>query len=105
MQDVWLLLETQNPHFVIHFCTNHYRPFEEGEKTRLERELRNYTFVRPEYHLMADLVERVTHKGKITVNGRIKAVDRNLFEKPGGDIRALIVEVDARDLIRLVSDD
>jgi hypothetical protein len=54
---------------------------------------------------MPDLVQKLTHRGRKLVSGRVKAVDKNLFEKPGGDIRALIVELDARDLIRLVIDD
>jgi hypothetical protein len=58
-----------------------------------------------EYHLMPELVKRLTHRGRQIVHGRVKAIDKNPFEKAGGDIRALIVELDARDLIRLVIND
>ena len=36
---------------------------------------------------------------------KIKGIDRGYFEKSDGNIRALIVNVDARDLIRIVLDD
>ena len=54
---------------------------------------------------MPDFVLRLTHRDKQKVNARIRAIDKNLFEKSDGDIRALIVDVDARDLIRIVLDD
>ncbi len=105
VQEIWTLFQSENPKFVIHIASNYYHPFEKNEKQRFERELAKYTFISPEYHLMPALVEKLTHKGRQIVNGRVKAVDKNLFEKSGGDIRALVVELDARDLIRLVIDD
>jgi len=105
VEEIWNLFQSETPRFVIHICSNYYNSFEPNERARFERSLANYTFVRSEYHLMADLVEELTHRGRQVVNGRIKAVDKNLFEKSGGDIRALIVELDARDLIRLVIND
>jgi hypothetical protein len=53
---------------------------------------------------MPDLVRLVTRKGKQVVNAKIKAIDKNFFEKSDGDIQALIVDVDTRDLIRIVLD-
>jgi hypothetical protein len=104
-QEIWTLFQSENPKFVIHICSNYYQSFEKHEKVRFERELAKYTFITAEYHVMSSLVEKLTHKGRQIVNGRVKAVDKNLFEKSGGDIRALVVELDARDLIRLVVGD
>lgn len=105
VQEIWTLFQSENPKFVIHICSNYYHPFEKNEKQRFERELARYTSITPEYHLMPNLVEKLTHKGRQIVNGRVKAVDKNLFEKSSGDIRALVVELDARDLLRLVVKD
>jgi len=104
-QEIWNLFQSQNPKFIVHICANYYYCFEEAERRRFERELSKYTALTAEYHVMPDLVQKLTHRGRKLVSGRVKAVDKNLFEKPGGDIRALIVELDARDLIRLVIDD
>lgn len=105
VEEIWSLFDSQNPKFLVHVCANYYHPFEEGEKKRFERELSKYSSVAAEYHLMPELVKRLTHRGRQIVHGRVKAIDKNLFEKAGGDIRALVVELDARDLIRLVIND
>lgn len=47
----------------------------------------------------------MTKRNKQPVNARIRAIDKNLFEKSDGDIRALIVDLDVRDLLRIVIDD
>jgi len=54
---------------------------------------------------MQDFVSSLTRKGKQTVHAKLRAIDQNLFEKSDGDIRALIVNIDARDLLRIVTDD
>lgn len=105
VQEIWNLFNSQNPLFVVHICSNHYKSFEEMEKKRFEKGLANYTYISHEYHEMSGIVERLTHRDRILVNGCVKAIDKNIFEKSGGDIRALIAEIDARDLLRLVVDD
>ena len=57
------------------------------------------------YHLMDDFVGLVTQKGKKSLNAKFKGIDKNFFEKTDGDIRALILQIDSRDLIRIVIDD
>ena len=104
VEQIWSILENQNPHFVIHICSNLYHGFEKNEKERFEREIYLHSNFNIQYHLMADLVKLLTKKDKMIVNGKIRAIDKNFFEKSDGDIRALIVDVDARDLIRLVLD-
>lgn len=51
------------------------------------------------------MLSALTKRGKQTVNARVRAIDKNLFEKSDGDIRALVVDIDARDLLRIVIDD
>ncbi len=54
---------------------------------------------------MPDFVSSLTKKGKQIVNAKLRAIDQNLFEKSDGDIRAIVVNVDARELLRIVCDD
>src|SRR5258706_6297314 len=105
VEEIWDLFKTQNPRFVIHICANHYLSLEESEKRRFEREIGKYSNFKIEYHLMMNFVTNLTKKGKQIVNAKIRAIDQNLFEKSDGDIRALVVSVDARELLRIVSDD
>lgn len=105
VQDIWSLFSNHNPKFVIHICGNYYNGFEPLEQKRFEREIERYSNFQVSYHLIPWLVSRLTRKGKQVVNARIRAIDKNLFEKSDGDIRALVADVDARDLLRIVMDD
>jgi hypothetical protein len=105
VEEIWELFKSQYPKFVIHICANHYLGLEESERKRFEREVNKYSNFKIEYHLMSDFVSRLTKKGKQVVNAKLKAIDQNLFEKSDGDIRAIVVNVDARELLRIVCDD
>ncbi|GEM_PF-451953 len=105
VEEIWDMFRSKNPRFVIHICSNYYLPFEEAEKKRFEREVARYSNFEVRYHLMPDLVVSVTRGDRHIVDGRLRAIDKNLFEKSDGDIRALIVDIDARDLLRVVIDD
>ena len=105
VQEIWQIFDNQNPNFVMHICSNQYYGFEKIEKNRFEREISKHSNFTIQYHLMTDLVSSATAQGHKQVNGKIKAIDKNFFEKSDGDIRALILDVDAKDLIRLVLND
>lgn len=75
VQEIWTLFQSENPKFIVHICANYYQPFEENEKKRFERELAKYSSLTAEYHLMPELVKRLTHRGRQAVNGKVKAVD------------------------------
>lgn len=101
-KDILNLFENHNPRFVIHICSNFYSGFEEQERKRFEREMNKFSNFEIKYHLITDFVTHLTKKDKQEVDGKIRAIGFNLFEKTDGDIRALIANVDARDLLRIV---
>lgn len=103
IQDIWKIFESQNPKFKFHFCANYYKNIEKSEKERLERSIGRNVDI--QYHLMPELIKYLASADKKIVNGRIKGIDRCFFEKSDGNIRALIVNIDARDLVRIVIDD
>ncbi len=105
VQEIWEILESSNPDFVLHISANIYNGFESSEKARFERAINRHNYFTIEYNLMDQIVESITRKGKQSVDGKLKAIDKNFFEKSDGDIRALIVNVDAKDLIRTVLSD
>ena len=105
VEEIWSIFDRVNPDFVIHLCANLYEGFEEREKDRFERGVHVHSNFDIRYHLMEDLVRRVTRGGKQRVDAKLRGIHRNFFEKPSdGDIRALILQVEARDLIRIVLD-
>ena len=103
VEDIWRIFDSQNPTLVFHICANHYKNFEQAEKERLERSIGKSVEIR--YHLMSNLIEYIFSAEKQIVSGKIKGIGRGYFEKSNGNIRALIVNVDARDLVRIVLDD
>ncbi len=105
VEEIWELHQTINPNYKIHLCANLYNGLIKDEKLRFEREVHIHSNFEIEYHLMDEFVDLLTKKDKQTINAKFKGIDRNNFEKTDGDIRALIVNVDARDLIRIVLDD
>lgn len=105
VNDIWQLFRKTEPTFVVHVCSNFYNGFEPGEQRRFEREIGRFSHFSIRYHQMLDFVSFLQKKNKQTVNAKLCAIDRNYFEKSDGDIRALIVNVDARELLKIVVDD
>ena len=103
VEDIWKIFESQNPVFILHFCANYYKGFENLEKERLERSIGKNIEVK--YHLIPDIIKYLVSADKKVVNGVVKAIEKRFFEKSDGNIRALVVNIDARDLIRIVIDD
>lgn len=104
VEEIWKLFEEHYPYFHFHICGNSYIGFEKREKDRFEREIHRHSQFEIHYDLIENLVNRITRRNKIKVNCNIKAINKNFFEKSEGDIRALIVNFDIVDLVRIVLD-
>ena len=104
VEEIWKIFDTQNPNFHIHICSNLYYDFEPTEKQRFENTINRHSNFHIHYHGIAEFVNKLTRKGKKIVNAKLRAIDKNFFEKSDGDIRALIVNIDIRDLLRIVLD-
>jgi hypothetical protein len=104
VQEIREEIQNHNPTFIVHICTNKTETFEPKERARFEQMLGRYTNFAPEYHTQSLLAMRLARKGRVQVDGRIKAINTDLFEIPGGDVRALILHVDGIELLRLLSD-
>lgn len=92
--------------FKIHFGANIYQGFTEDEEKRLKIALKERGFkeVEFDYILIDSTIEKITtHNEKI--DARFRIIDRHFFEKSEYGYRALILEIYAKDLIRIVSQD
>ena len=105
VEEIWKIFETQNPNFSIHLCSNHYLGLETQERIRFEREINRHSNFTIKYHTIDELVDLLTRRGQIQVDAKLRAIDKKFFEKSDGDIRALIVNIDIKDLIRIVLND
>jgi hypothetical protein len=105
VEEILTLFKTTNPSFVMCLCTNHSLGLEKLEKERFEKAIRKYSNFEIKYYLIENLTALITNKSRQIVNARIRAIDKQLFEKTNGNVRALITNIDAKDLIRVVLND
>ncbi|MDD5454821.1 MAG: AIPR family protein [Candidatus Ratteibacteria bacterium] len=103
IQYIWNLFDTQTPNFTIYLCSNLEKNLIESEQKRFEKEIGKYITFDIKYHNINDFVKLLTEKGRKKINGKIKLIDTNYFEKIDGNVRALIANVDAEELLRLVT--
>jgi hypothetical protein len=105
MEEIWDLYDRYSPRFELHFCSNLYLAFENKEMAKLNSILNAYSNIAVKHHTIVDFVNMLVSKEKMQINSKFKGIDRNLFEKSDGDVRALVVDVDIRDLLKIVNSD
>jgi hypothetical protein len=103
IEEIWEIFTNNYPKFVFHIATNHQNSFGKDEKLRFERCINKYTNFEIDYILANQIVNLITKKNRRKIYAKIKAIDTNFFDKTDGDIRAVIVNFDARDILRIIS--
>jgi len=89
--------------FKIHFIANIYNPFTNDEEIEFRDTLvSDYkNDVKFEYILIQDFISKLIEKSE-NINAKFKINGKNFFEKSEYGYRALICEINATDLIRIV---
>jgi uncharacterized protein YneF (UPF0154 family) len=105
VEEIWDIFNNNYPKFIFHIVTNHQNGFEKDEKLRFEHCIKKYTSFEIDYILADQIVNLITKKNRRKINAKIKAIDNHLFNKMDGNIRAAIVNFDARDILRIISND
>lgn len=107
MQEIFLAQEKGIKFtFKIYFSANIYQGFTADEEKRFNDTLKERGFrdVEFDYILIDSIIEKITSSNE-QLNAKFKAIDKHFFEKSEYGYRALILEVYAKDLIRIVSQD
>ncbi len=86
----------------LYFCSNGYKGMTDPDRAAIKRDLENKMRVPVEFFLMNEIISRLLVEDHIPVDAKIKAEGKHYFEKSDGNVKALITEFDARDLIRIV---
>lgn len=95
-----------NPKIFFHLCSNLYLPLNQGEENRLKNFFEEKGLLILDYISMNEIVNRFLVKDRIKINAKIRSMGENYFDKStGGNLRALILEVKAINLIRMIIDD
>lgn len=104
-KEIWDLFDNGYPEFYIHICSNLEKGMDKNEFDRMQKSLSKYSDIKILQHNIDHYV-KISNYNKITnINAKFKVAEKELFEKSDGDIRALIVNVRADELIRIIIDD
>lgn len=105
VNEIWELMKKKETKFIIHICSNHYLGLEKTEKERFENQIKKYSSINFEYNLLTNLSDKISEFNRISINGKVRVIKKDLFDKAGGDIRALILNIQGIDLIRMILSD
>ncbi|MBA3613442.1 MAG: AIPR family protein [Nitrospirales bacterium] len=103
VQEIWEALERPDPSFEVHFCGN-MKPMLEAHQRRVEGALRPYKSFNITNHSLDSIVNLFLEKKHAKVHSNLRVVDKNYFERTDGNIRGLIVTLEAEELVKLVRD-
>ncbi|HIF6758869.1 TPA: AIPR family protein [Serratia marcescens] len=87
----------------LYLCSNLQNGLIREEKDRLLSCLSRHNITLHEYNL-GDFVKMLTKEKRNIINAKITLIDNNHFERSDGDIKALIANVDVRELLKSVVD-
>lgn len=101
--EMLILYEDGPLNFKFYVVSNKLKPVEHAKK-KLEDVLASFRFVEVFYYELEDLVTRLLDNKGEQIDGKIKFIDRQHFEKSNGSIKTIIGSVPACDLIELIKD-
>lgn len=105
IEEIWQLMENCNVSFIIHLSSNMNNSLEDSAKKLFEDTLDKYNNVSESYETIDTFIDKAIHENRKVINGKLKAIDKNLFDKSDGDIKALIADIDVRELLRVCLSD
>jgi AIPR protein len=91
------------PKILVYLCGN-MESLTPHDKARIEGSLRKYKNLEIEYYTLDRLVESIAIRSPKKINGQIRFIDKQYFERSSGDVKAVIGVVSALDLIELLKD-
>jgi len=103
VREIWEALERANPSFEVHFCGN-MKGLVEIQRKRVDDALAKYRSFRTNHHSLASIVNMFLEKKQPKIDAKLRVVDKNYFERTDGNIRGLIVTLEAEELIGLITD-
>lgn len=105
VKEIWEILNSiQKNQIKFYFCSNGSNEMEKSENERVKKELRKKG-VSCEYILGPEIAKLLSERGKIKPSAKIKFIGKESFDKSDGDVKAVIANVDARDVVRIVLED
>lgn len=101
IQEIWELFEKGSLNFKYYLCSNKKKPAEHAIR-KFETALNKYRFVEYFYYDQDDIVSRILEKKYNKINGNIRFVDKQYFDRSDGALKGVVATVAAEDLISLI---
>ena len=102
VQEIWEALDRRDPCFEVHFCGN-MKGLVDTQKERLEIALAAYRSFSVSHHTLDSIVGLFIEKKQPKIGAQLRVVDKNYFERTDGNIRGLIVTLEATEIIKLIT--
>ena len=103
VQEIWAALKNPSPSFEVHFCGN-MTGLTEAHKQRVASALAGYRSFTVHHHTLDSLVRLFIDQKRERIDATLTVVDKNYFERTDGNLRGLIVTLEAAELVGLVKD-
>lgn len=103
VQEIWDALKRPNPIFELHFASN-MLGLVPTERQRIEDALSKYRSFHVNEHTLETVVALFVELKQPKIDAQLKIVDTNYFERTDGNIRGLIVTLEADQIIDLIRD-
>jgi hypothetical protein len=103
VQEIWDALKNPAPSFDVHFCGN-MADLIETQKARITTALAGYRSFTVHHHTIDSLVGLFLEMKRPKIDAQLTIVDKNYFERTDGNLRGLIVTLEADEIIRLITD-
>lgn len=103
VKEMWVALDKPNPSIEVHFCGNTL-PMQEAEKDRANASLGKFKYFNVHHHSLDSIVEMFVDKKSVIINGQMQVVDKDYFDRTDGSIRGLICTVEAKEIVRIITD-
>ena len=102
-QEIWAILDRETPSFTVHLAGNLGRLKEEQEE-RLVESLAPYRYFDIYQHSLATVADLLVESKRPKIDGQLRLVDNQYFERVDGNIRGLIATIEAEQLVNLIQD-
>jgi hypothetical protein len=103
IQAIWEFIDQEIPQFEVHLCGN-MKELVSTEFNRLVTGLKPYRNFQVRVYSIESIVSLILEKKHKVVNGEIRLIAKEYFERGDGDIRGLIAALPATELLRLITE-
>jgi len=103
IQTIWDLYDSGHLSFKFYLCSNKEKPVEHVTR-RFETALDKYRYVEYLYCDQEDIVNKIIEKKYRVINGNIRFVEKQYFERSDGPLKGIVATITAVDLINLIKD-